>query len=94
MTIWIRNKVIAIFKTIDVFNSTCIQIFQIAEIVSSLAVSPIYLLFMRATISYCFAQIVYEWSRNIYTQYIYGAMHPIKYPCFLNRIEMILHSCF
>ena len=21
-------------------------------------------------------------------------MHPIKYPCFLNRIEMILHSCF
>ena len=21
-------------------------------------------------------------------------MHPIKYPCFLNRTEMILHSCF
>ena len=39
-------------------------------IVSSLAVSPIFLLFMHATISYCFTQIVYEWSRNIaiYTQ--------------------------
>ena len=40
---------------------------KVAEIVivSSLAVSPIYLLFTYATISYCFTQIVYEWSRNI-----------------------------